>query len=121
MSLLRQKRQERGLSMKDLAEQLGVTYSTISTWETGHDAPGIKNLKKIAAFFDESVDLFAKDFKIDPDLLVPPTTEGKRISREEYQKAVKKSIDKIVSILGESRSSIMTAEFMAADLERRLW
>ena len=121
MSLLRQKRQERGLSMKDLAEQLGVTYSTISTWETGHDSPGIKNLKKIAAFFDEPIEVFAKDFDIDPDALLPPPSEGKRISREEYQKAVKKSIDKLVSILGESKSSLMAAEFMAADLERRLW
>lgn len=49
-------RENKGISVKYLAEQIGVKPYTITDWETGRSEPSISNLIKISTFFNVSVD-----------------------------------------------------------------
>lgn len=53
---LRELRQERGLSQKQLAEAIGCNQSMISFWETGVNEPTESAIKKAAVFFNVSSD-----------------------------------------------------------------
>lgn len=60
-------RRGRGLTQKDLAEQLGVITRTVSYWESGREC-GFDNLVKIAEFFDVTTDeLLGRKRKFPPD------------------------------------------------------
>lgn len=53
---LRELRQEKGLSMKQLAKEINTTDAAISNWENGVNEPKICYLKAIAIFFNVSSD-----------------------------------------------------------------
>lgn len=53
---LRELRQEKGLSMKQLAKELDTTDAAISNWENGINEPRISYLKAIAQYFGVSAD-----------------------------------------------------------------
>lgn len=56
--ILHDLRTRQGLTQKELAVQLGVSYSTISMYERGRRQPDLDMLAKLAAFFGVSVDSF---------------------------------------------------------------
>ena len=56
MKLLRILRKNKGLSMKELGEIIGVAESTISQYETGKREPDFETLLKLGEFFNVSVD-----------------------------------------------------------------
>ena len=53
---LRNLRNKKGISQAQLSEEIGVTKSTVSLYETGDNVPDIKTFSKIADFFDVSYD-----------------------------------------------------------------
>lgn len=53
---LKELRQEKGLSQKVLAEQIGQAQSTINYWERDRKEPTISGLKKLCDYFDVSAD-----------------------------------------------------------------
>ena len=53
---LRELRQEKGLSMKQLAKEIGTTDAAISNRENEINEPKISYLKSIAVFFSVSTD-----------------------------------------------------------------
>lgn len=53
---LRELRTDAGLSMKQLANILKTSDSTVSNWENDINEPKISYLKKIAEYFDVSAD-----------------------------------------------------------------
>ena len=53
---LKKMRKEKGISQKDLAENLNMSPSTIANSETGARVPDLNRLKDIADFFNISVD-----------------------------------------------------------------
>ena len=53
---LRALRRKKGVSQQQLADEIGVTKSTISLYEQGDNVPDVKNLFKIAKFYDVSFD-----------------------------------------------------------------
>lgn len=53
---LRELRQDKGLSMKQLAKELGTTDATVSNWENGINEPKISYLKSIAVYFNVTAD-----------------------------------------------------------------
>ena len=55
---LRELRKEKGLTQKQLAEQLGNAQSAIYYWETNKQEPNISALKKLCEFFNVSSDYF---------------------------------------------------------------
>jgi CheY-like chemotaxis protein len=45
-----------GLKQEDVAKELGVGRTTVTNYETGFSEPLLKHLRKLAAFFDVSID-----------------------------------------------------------------
>ena len=56
MENLRKLRKERGLTLLQLANELHVAEGTISSYETGRRQPDNEMLKKIADYFNVSID-----------------------------------------------------------------
>ena len=54
-------RTEKGLTQKDLADQLHVTFQTVSKWEGGTNEPDIATLKELSRFFGCSFDYLLND------------------------------------------------------------
>lgn len=77
-------REKRGMKQKELAEAIGVKANTVSTWESGTNAPSLQALYKICKALDISIsDLFGKYAN-------ERTTEG--LSKE-LQELLKKAED----------------------------
>ena len=53
---LKKLRTDKNLTQKDLADQLHVTFQTISKWENDENEPDISTLKELAKLYDCSVD-----------------------------------------------------------------
>ncbi len=53
---LRKLRKNRNLTQKQLADELGISRSLISLYETGERLPSLKALLKISEFFEISND-----------------------------------------------------------------
>ena len=53
---LKKLRSEKGFTQKDLADQLHVTFQTVSKWESDTNEPDITTLKELAKFFGCSID-----------------------------------------------------------------
>ncbi len=49
-------RKQRGLTQEELAEQLNVSFQTVSKWETGVSMPDIGMLPVLADYFEISID-----------------------------------------------------------------
>jgi len=45
---LREWRRKRLLTQEELAAKVGVTFTTISNWETGEAPPRVRNIRKLA-------------------------------------------------------------------------
>ena len=53
---LQELRKKRGLTQEELAEQLYVSRTAVSKWETGRGTPSIESLKQIADLFHITLD-----------------------------------------------------------------
>ncbi|MCL2861399.1 MAG: helix-turn-helix domain-containing protein [Firmicutes bacterium] len=53
---IKELREEKGLTQKQLANQIGVDQRTISSYEIGHTEPDIKTIRKLCKIFDVSAD-----------------------------------------------------------------
>lgn len=77
----------KGLSDYAVAKEIGIGRSTLSDWKTGKHIPNRDNLKKIADFFDVSLEYLMtgkipslKDFQSSPE------DERTKIFIEKFQK-----------------------------------
>lgn len=52
-------REERGLTLVDLSEIVGLSRSSISNWERGLQEPSLSAAVKLADFFNVSLDFLA--------------------------------------------------------------
>ena len=57
-------REEYGAKQETIAKYLGVKRQTVSMYETDKRDPDIVTLKKLAIFFDVSVDSILEDVKV---------------------------------------------------------
>ena len=53
---LQELRKSRGLTQEELAEELYVSRTAISKWESGRGSPSIESLKQIANYFSVTID-----------------------------------------------------------------
>lgn len=53
---LRQCRKQKGLSLKELANEFGISHSTLSKYETGSRRPDPETLIMLAKYFNVSTD-----------------------------------------------------------------
>lgn len=82
---LKKLRADKELTQKDLAEQLHVTFQTVSKWENDENEPDISTLKELAKLYDVSVDyLISEDEETE--------TYEKPVSTQEEQASVVKTI-----------------------------
>lgn len=54
---LRALRVAKGMTQVELAQSLGTSQTTISSWEQGESVPSGKNIKKIADFYNVKPDV----------------------------------------------------------------
>ncbi len=65
---LKKLRVDKGLTQKDLADQLHVTFQTISKWENDENEPDISTLRELSKLYDCSVDyLINEEEKAKPE------------------------------------------------------
>ena len=62
---LKKLRSEKGLTQKDLADQLHVTFQTVSKWENDENEPDIATLKELSKIFGYSVDELLSEDDLD--------------------------------------------------------
>lgn len=55
---LRRARQEAGLTQERLADLVGVSWRSVSRWETGEGAPSVEVLVRIAEATGKRIDYF---------------------------------------------------------------
>jgi len=60
---LRYLRHERGMTLRELSEALGIGKSTLCDYENAKADPTLTTLKKIADYFGKSVDWLVGDTK----------------------------------------------------------
>lgn len=53
---IKQLRENKGISQPQLAEKLGVSFKTISSWEINRTEPNVGMLIKLAEYFNTSID-----------------------------------------------------------------
>ena len=54
-SILKELREEKGLSQKQLAEKIGISQSAVAKWEVSRTEPTASSLILLAKFFDVTV------------------------------------------------------------------
>ena len=81
MVRLKELRDEAGLSQGDIAEKFSVAQNTVSSWENGKRDPDTDTVKKIAAFFDVSIDYLLGV----SDIKKAPSEEDAGLSAEEAE------------------------------------
>ena len=64
-SKLKKLRTEKGLTQKDLADQLHVTFQTVSKWENDENEPDVSTLRELAKLFCCSMDYLLSEDEIE--------------------------------------------------------
>ena len=64
-SKIKKLRTEKELTQKDLADQLHITFQTISKWENNENEPDIATLRELAKLFDCSLDYLLSEDEIE--------------------------------------------------------
>jgi transcriptional regulator with XRE-family HTH domain len=55
-SILRNERKTKKITLRELSEKIGISYSSLGKYERGEYEPDIKTIIKLSSFFDVSVD-----------------------------------------------------------------
>ena len=72
---LKELRQEKSLTQKDLADKLHVSFQTVSKWENGENEPDISTLRELAKLFECSVDYLINEDEIEHEKESEPNKE----------------------------------------------
>lgn len=59
--IIRRLRREKDITQKELGKAVGVAESTISLYESGRNIPDLNMMRKLALFFNVSLDYLAGD------------------------------------------------------------
>ena len=86
-------RKEKGLTQRELAEELGVTDKAVSRWEKGKNYPDIEIVQRIAEFFDVSINELLQGERIPEEYMKAASDRNlvvahKRIRREQRKYTV---------------------------------
>lgn len=114
--ILKQIRIDAGLKQSELADKLNISTSTIGMYEQNRRNPDPETLKKIATYFDVSVDFLLEHIS------------SEKILSKKAEKDIAKKLDELRDTL-ESQSGLLfsgdamddeTREFLLASLERTI-
>ena len=92
-------RGDRGLTQKDLSDQLHISSSSISAYETGARLPSIEAVFDFAEYFDVTTDylLGRTDNSVSPSVLKQEIVDGESVER---------IIEKLLTLEPNQRSAI---------------
>jgi transcriptional regulator with XRE-family HTH domain len=96
---LRALRVASGRSLSDLARELGVHFTTVSSWERGRSRPNYPTLARLAGLFDVSPDYLLEEF-------VPAASRGRLSAGPDaprFQRIAERERDALVGELEEIR------------------
>jgi len=81
--MLRARRRQKRLSLRDLADQIGVSFNTLSRVERGH-VPDLRNLRRIADWLEVPVETFIEppEEASTPEVIARHLTSDQRLSPE---------------------------------------
>lgn len=91
MKRIRELRKEKGLTMKELGQNIGLAESTISLYESGGRLPDVKTLILLARFFNTTVDYIIEESDI----------KEKPIETVDEQEKYNVTIDNFIDTLDE--------------------
>ena len=91
---LQELRKGRGLTQEELAEELFVSRTAVSKWESGRGYPGIDSLQELSRFFSVSIDEL-----ICPDEIITAARDEKRRIKKKYVSLICGLLDIFLVIL----------------------
>lgn len=111
MELLKQLMKEHKLTLKELADQSGIPFSTLSKWHRGYTTPNNTGLKKLADFFKVPPEILAQSFgkEYTEDLSEPNTTEMTVAEIESVERAIennKKDVTELRETIDKKNETI---------------
>lgn len=89
-NLIKQLRKEKGLTQKDLAEQLGITDKAISKWERGLSSPDIALLEELSQILDITVLELIKGKRLKKEITNKDIIDTMKYSRKSALQDIKK-------------------------------
>ncbi|GAA0115688.1 helix-turn-helix domain-containing protein [Clostridium senegalense] len=105
---LRKLRIDNELSQKSLADILGISPSTVAMYEQGRRTPDNEMLKKIANYFNVSVDFLLGNSNSN----TPPTDDWSPKLNEKDEKDIEKQLDKILNGLENEEGLMLNGEIL---------
>lgn len=72
---IRGAREARGLSLREIAEQLGTSHTTVREWEKGTRPVQFPDLERLAKLLERPVQFFLPGWYIDPSGLSPEVAQ----------------------------------------------
>lgn len=140
MELLRELIKDKGMTITEFCQDAKISPSTVDNWLSGRSTPRHTTIVQLSKYFKVPVERFEEAFSSanmklvkaqrtppqkvtieTPVAELPAETPEKTITRAEYIRASKRSMEKLQEIMGDSKSAMLAAEFLRADTERRLW
>ena len=91
---LQELRKGRELTQEELAEELFVSRTAVSKWESGRGYPGIDSLQELSRFFSVSIDEL-----ICPDEIISAARDEKRLIKKKYVSLICGLLDAFLVIL----------------------
>ena len=68
-----------GMSQEEISGKIGISRQAYAKWESGSTIPDIEKCKRLADFYDVTIDSLLKTEVIDKIGTVPPAPKGKYI------------------------------------------
>ena len=68
-----------GMSQEAIAEKIGISRQAYAKWESGATVPDIEKCKRLADFYDVTIDGLLKTETEDKIGIIPPAPKGKNI------------------------------------------
>ena len=84
--ILTRLRKEKGLSQKEVAEELGVTRQAISRWEAGDAWPSMENLVALSRIYGVSLEELTQTDTADADHTSPSEPEMEEPRKPRFSK-----------------------------------
>ena len=91
---LQELRKQKGITQGELAEQLYVSRTAVSKWESGRGYPNIDSLKALADYFSVTVDEL-----ISPDEIITAAEDEKRELIGQYTSLICYALDVLTALL----------------------
>ena len=68
-----------GMSQEEIAGKIGISRQAYAKWESGATVPDIEKCKRLADFYDVTIDGLLKNETEDKIGIIPPAPKGKNI------------------------------------------